>query len=149
MIKLNLNREPNGEFEQIQPGEYEVTACNFEARTAGDKNIISFDYEIRADVDQAGKGQKIRFDDFFCTEKALWKIENASIAAGFTEEEASFEKYGDWAKAFLNKNLRVEVELEPSYKDPDKKYPKVKRYLPSEVSKNDTEIKIDDSQLPF
>ena len=149
MIKLNLNRDLNKEFEQIEPGEYEVTACNFEARTAGDKNIISFDYEIRADVDQPGKGQKIRFDDFFCTEKALWKIENASIAAGFTEAEASFEKYGDWAKAFLNKNLRVEVELEPSYKDPEKKFPKVKRYLPSEAALGNTEVEVKDSQLPF
>lgn len=149
-IKLNLNKDlDNNEFEQIQPGEYEVTACNFEAKVRGDKNIISFDYEIRADVDQPHKGQKILFDDFFCTEKALWKIENASIAAGFTEEEATFEKYGDWAKTFLNKNLRVEVELEPGYKDPTKMFPRVKRYLPSEVVEGADSVDVDPNQLPF
>lgn len=147
-IKLNLNKNLNGEFEQITAGEYEVTACNFEAREKGGKNVITFDYEIRADVDQPFKGQKIRFDDFFCTENALWKIENASIAAGFTEEEASFDKYGDWAKAFLHKNLRVEIELEESYKDPNKKFPRVKRYLPSEALDIGS-VEVDPSQLPF
>ena len=148
-IKLNLNKDLNGDFEQIQPGEYEVRACNFEAKERGGKNVLSFDYEIRSDVDQPCKGQKIRFDDFFCTENALWKIENASIAAGFTEEEAEFEKYSQWANTFLNKNLRVEVELEPSFKDPNKKFPRVKRYLPSEVNPEATEIDVDESQLPF
>jgi len=131
-IKLNLNRDLNGEFEQITPGEYEVTVCNYEAKVVGDKNVISVDYEIRADVDQAGKGQKIRFDQFYCTEKALWKIENASIAAGFSEEEAEFDKYTEWAKSLLHKQLRVEVELEQSYKDASKSYPKVKKYLPTQ-----------------
>lgn len=148
MIKLNLNKSLNGEFEQITTGEYEVTACNFEAKEKGGKNVITFDYEIRADVDQPFKGQKIKFDDFFCTENALWKIENASIAAGFTEEEASFERYGDWAKTFLHKNLRVEIELEAGYSDPTKKYPRVKRYLPSE-SLDAANFEVDDSQLPF
>lgn len=145
-IKLNLNREGNKDFEQITPGEYEVTVANFEPKKVGDKNVISVDYEIRDDVDQNFKGQKIRFDDFFCTERALWKIENASIAAGFTEEEATFDKYSDWAKTFLNKKLRVEVKLEKSHNG--KEYPRVKTYLPSQAEDLGP-IEVDDEDLPF
>lgn len=143
-IKLNLNKEVNKEFEQVSPGEYEVRVSNFEAKTVGDKNVISVDYEIRGDVDQDFKGMKIRFDDFFCTERAQWKIENASIAARFTEQEAEFEKYSEWAKAFLNKNLRVEVKLREHN---GKHYPQVVKYLPSiaEIEENE----VTDEMLPF
>lgn len=144
-IKLNLNRDPNKEFEQITAGEYEVTVANYEARTAGDKNLISVDYEIRLDVDQDFKGQKIRFDDFFCTERALWKIENASIAAGFTEKESEFEKYTEWAKTYLHKNLRVEVKLETS--NNGKVYPRVTKYLRSQAAFE--EINVSEDELPF
>lgn len=143
-IKLNLNKEQK-EFEQITAGEYEVRVANFEGKVVGDKNVISVDYEIRHDVDQNFKGQKIRFDDFFCTENALWKIENASIAAGFTEEEAEFEKYSEWAKAYLNKNLRVEIKLH-TYNG--KVYPRVAKYLPSEVA-YDEPFEVSDDVLPF
>lgn len=143
-IKLNLNKEVNKEFEQVTPGEYEVRVANFEAKVVGDKNVISVDYEIRYDVDQNFKGQKIRFDDFFCTERALWKIENASIAAGFTQEEAEFEKYSEWAKAYLNKNLRVEIKLREHN---GKEYPQVVKYLPSSAKVEVLEIS--DEMLPF
>lgn len=145
-IKLNLSKESNKEFEQITPGEYEVKVANFEPKKVGDKNVISVDYEIRDDVDQNFKGQKIRFDDFFCTEKALWKIENASIAAGFTEEEATFEKYSDWAKSYLSKNLRIEVKLEKS--NNGNEYPRVKRYLPTQADELGP-IEVSDDDLPF
>lgn len=145
-IKLNLNKDANKEFETITPGEYEVKVANFEPKTVGDKNVISVDYEIRDDVDQPFRGQKIRFDDFFCTERALWKIENASIAAGFTEEEATFEKYSDWAKAYLNKKLRVEVKLEEARNG--NKYPRVQKYLASQVEE-DPQVDISESDLPF
>src|SRR5690606_19755081 len=110
-----LNQEVKSAPQQITPGEYEVTVSNYDTKKVGEKNVITFDYEIRDDVDQPFQGQKIRFDDFFCTDAALWKIENASIAAGFTEQEAEFEKYTDWAKTFLNKKLRVVVKMEEAY----------------------------------
>ena len=143
-IKLNLNKDINKEFEQITAGVYEVTVVNFEGKTVGNKNVISVDYEIRSDVDQEFKGQKIRFDDFFCTENALWKIENASIAAGFTEEEATFEKYSEWAKRFVGKNLVVEVYLE-EYNG--KKYPRVRKYLPSAFPFDNEQL--DTGKVPF
>lgn len=145
-IKLNLKQEVKAAPQQITPGEYEVFVSNFEGKQVGDKNVISVDYEIRDDVDQPFKGLKIRFDDFFCTEAALWKIENASIAAGFTEEEAEFEKYSDWAKTFLNKKLRVVVKMEANRDG--KEYPRVKYYNKSKVAPTEA-IEIDDSQLPF
>jgi hypothetical protein len=144
MIKLNLNKDANKEFEQITAGDYEVTVLNFETKKVGDKNVISVDYEIRSDVDQEFKGQKIRFDDFFCTERALWKIENASIAAGFTEEEATFEKYTEWAKRYVGKNLCVNVGLREHN---GKYYPEVKKYMPSAVEAPEYEISDDDT--PF
>lgn len=127
-IKLNLNRDPNGEFAPLEPGTYEVTVHSFEGKTIGDKNIISVNYEIRSDVEQEFRGRKIRRDDFFCTEKALWKIENASIAACFTEEEAEFEKYSEWAKTFVGKQLQVEIYIEErnGYKNE-----RVKSYKPT------------------
>lgn len=141
MIKLNLKKDTNKEFEQITAGDYEVTVLNFEPKKVGDKNVISVDYEIRSDVDQEFKGQKIRFDDFFCTERALWKIENASIAAGFTEAEATFEKYSEWGKRYVGKNLCVNVVINA------KGYPEVKKYMPTAHPVG--EIEIDDSDVPF
>lgn len=135
-FKLNLNKEQK-QFEVVQPGEYEVTVVNFEPKQVGDKNVISVDYEIRSDVDQPSKGQKIRFDDFFCTEKALWKIENASIAAGFSEEESEFEKYTDWAKSYLNKKLKVKVVHEAGRDG--KMWPRVSGYYPSDSNGFDFE----------
>ena len=145
VIKLNLNKKQDEGFEPLKPGTYEVTVVNFEPRSAGDKNIISVDYEIRLDVDQEFKGRKIRKDDFFCTEKALWKIENASIAAGFTEEESTFEKYTEWAQKFVGKQLQVEVFIEERN---GFKNERVKRYLPTAFPTNYTDEKIDDS-VPF
>lgn len=144
VIKLNLKKEVNKEFEPLTPGVYEVSVVNYEARVAGDKNIISVDYEIRSDVDQEFKGRKIRKDDFFCTENALWKIENASIAAGFTEEEATFEKYTEWAKAYVGKQLAVEVFIEErnGYKNE-----RVKRYIPTAYPVQ--EIEVSEDSLPF
>lgn len=141
MIKLNLNKDANKEFEQITAGDYEVTVLNFEPKKVGDKNVISVDYEIRSDVDQEFKGQKIRFDDFFCTERALWKIENASIAAGFTEAEATFEKYSEWGKRYVGKNLMVNVVINA------KGYPEVKKYMPTANPVG--EIEVSDSDVPF
>lgn len=143
-IKLNLNKDINKEFEQIKAGDYEVTVLNFEAKTVGDKNVVSVDYEIRSDVEQDFQGQKIRFDDFFCTERALWKIENASIAAGFTEEEATFDKYTDWAKRFVGKQLAVSVDLREHN---GKYYPQVKKYMPTSYPLVGNKISDDDT--PF
>lgn len=146
LIKLNLNQEVKAAPQQIAPGEYEVTVSSFDTKKVGDKNVISFDYEIRDDVEQPFQGQKIRFDDFFCTEAALWKIENASIAAGFTEKEAEFEKYTDWAKTFLNKKLRVVVKFETANNGND--YLRVKYYNKSKAAAV-APVEIDDSELPF
>lgn len=143
-IKLNLKKDPNKEFEPLKPGTYEVTVVNFEPRVAGDKNILTVDYEIRSDVDQEFKGRKIRKDDFFCTDAALWKIENASIAAGFTEEEAEFEKYSEWAQKYVGKQLALDVFIEErnGYKNE-----RVKSYLPTAFPLKPIEVKED--ELPF
>lgn len=146
LIKLNLNQEVKAAPQQIAPGEYEVTVSSYETKKVGDKNVISFDYEIRDDVEQPFQGQKIRFDDFFCTEPAIWKIENASIAAGFTQEEAEFEKYTDWAKTFLNKKLRVVVKFETANNGND--YLRVKYYNKSKVAST-AAVEISDQDLPF
>ena len=139
VIKLNLNKEINGEFEPLTAGTYEVTVSSFEGKQVGDKNVISVNYEIRSDVEQNFRGRKIRRDDFFCTENALWKIENASIAAGFTEEEATFEKYSEWAKTFVGKQLQVEIYIEErnGYKNERVKSYKPTNYPIGQDSKGD------------
>lgn len=139
VIKLNLNKDVNGEFEPLTAGTYEVTVSSFEGKQVGDKNVISVNYEIRSDVEQNFRGRKIRRDDFFCTENALWKIENASIAAGFTEAEATFEKYSEWAKTFVGKQLQVEIYIEErnGYKNERVKSYKPTNYPIGQDSKGD------------
>jgi hypothetical protein len=133
------------EFEIVKPGEYEVTVVNFELKQAASgNNQVVVDYEIRSDVDQACQGQKILFDNFTVTEKALWRFQQASKAAQFPDG-MQFSSYKEWADAFLNKTLRLVVG-EREYNG--KKYPQVNGFKVSEASAP-AEITITDDDVPF
>jgi hypothetical protein len=144
---FTVDHEKAGGFEPIKPGEYEVTVVNYELKTAqsGNKQVV-VDYEIRSDVDQSCQGQKILFDNFTVTEKAMWRFHAASKAAGFPSGK-SFGTYKEWADEFLNKPLRLVVgEREHN----GKTYPQVNGFKVSEVSAPaDGTITIDDSDIPF
>ncbi|WP_337220571.1 DUF669 domain-containing protein, partial [Staphylococcus epidermidis] len=133
------------DFEPIKPGEYEVTVINYEQTTSQNGNPrIVVDYEIRADVDQPCQGQKILYDNFTVTEKAMWRFQAASKAAGFPDG-MEFDSYKAWAEAFLNKHLRLDVG-EREYNG--KKYPQVKGFKESQVDPP-APLEISDDDVPF
>ncbi len=135
----------DGGFETVKPGEYEVTVINYELKTAASgNNRVIVDYEIRSDVDQPCQGQKILFDNFTVTEKAMWRFQQASKAAGFPDG-IEFASFKEWADTFLNKHIRLSVG-EREYNG--KKYPEVKSFLPSQASAPEA-FTISDDMIPF
>ncbi|MGR3774609.1 DUF669 domain-containing protein [Bacillus paramycoides] len=134
------------EFEVIKPGEYEVTVVNYELKQAeSGNNRVIVDYEIRSDVEQPFQGQKILFDNFTVTDKAMWRFQAASKAAQFPDG-MQFGSYKEWADAFLNKALRVVVG-EREYNG--KKYPQVNGFKVSEVAAPSTSVEVSDDDVPF
>jgi hypothetical protein len=143
---FKVNHAEAKDFEIVKPGEYEVTVVNYELSTAttGNNRVI-VDYEIRSDVDQPCQGQKILFDNFTVTEKAMWRFQAASKAAQFPDG-MEFNSYKEWADAFLHKPLRLVVgEREHN----GKKYPEVKAFKISEASAPETSIDIKEDDVPF
>ncbi|MED2699457.1 DUF669 domain-containing protein, partial [Bacillus thuringiensis] len=83
---FTVDHSQAAEFEVIKPGEYEVMVVNYELKQAeSGNNRVIVDYEIRSDVDQPFQGQKILFDNFTVTEKAMWRFQAASKAAQFPD----------------------------------------------------------------
>lgn len=142
---FKVDHSQANEFEVIKPGEYEVTVVNYELRKANSgNNQVVVDYEIRSDVEQAHQGQKILFDNFTVTEKAMWRFQAASKAAQFPDG-MQFDSYKEWADAFLNKHLRLVVG-EREYNG--NKYPQVNGFKISE-SDAPAGIEISDDDVPF
>jgi hypothetical protein len=144
-MSFTVDHSQAAEFEVIKPGEYEVTVLNYEQTTAQSGNPrVVVDYEIRSDVDQPCKGQKILYDNFTVTEKAMWRFQAASKAAGFPNG-VSFNSYKEWAEAFLGKHLRLVVG-EREYNG--KKYPQVNGFKEAQAPAPEG-ITISDSDVPF
>jgi hypothetical protein len=142
---FTVDHEQAKGFEPIKPGEYEVTVINYELKKAASgNNQVVVDYEIRSDVNQPCQGQKILYDNFTVTEKAMWRFHAASKAAGFPTGK-SFNSYKEWAETFLNSHIRVVVgEREHN----GKKYPQVNGFKVSESSAP-AGITISDDDVPF
>jgi len=109
MFKIN-HEEAKGGFELIAKGDYEVTVHNYELKKAesSGNNRIVVDYEIRSDVNQPHQGQKILFDNFTVTEKAMWRLQAISKAAQFPDG-MDFKSYKEWADTLVGKHLVVTV----------------------------------------
>ncbi|MEK5331987.1 DUF669 domain-containing protein [Lysinibacillus sp. FSL W8-0992] len=108
MFKIN-HEEAKGGFELIAKGDYEVTVHNYEMKkaTTGNNQVV-VDYEIRSDVNQPHQGQKILFDNFTVTEKAMWRFQAISKAAQFPNG-MDFSSYKEWADTLVGKHLVVTV----------------------------------------
>lgn len=131
-------------FDQVKPGEYEVTVVKYEQTTSQNGNPrIIVDYEIRSDVSQLCQGQHIRFDNFVVTETSMWRLHTVSTAVGLAGQH--FRSYKEWADTLLNKHLRVVVG-EREYNG--KKYPQVNGFKPSEAAAIPS-IQISGSDVPF
>ena len=130
MFKINHEEAGQG-FELIAPGDYEVTVINYEMKQASGSgnNRITVDYEIRSDVNQPHQGQKILFDNFTITEKAMWRLQAISKAAKFPNG-LSFNSYKEWADTLRGKNLIVTVGHREYNGN---KYPEVKGFKESQA----------------
>lgn len=127
-MAFKLNKNDAG-FKVLPEGTYEVYPVAYAeevAKTSGNK-MAQFNYIIRDDVDQEGQGTMIRFDNFVETEAAMWRVNQASDAAGI-DMDAEFESIYEWAAEFVNKAIRIEVG-QRTYDG--KTFPEVKFFLPS------------------
>lgn len=129
-MAFKLDADNTKGFKLLPEGEYEVYPTVFDKETAKSGNkMAQFNYTIRDDIDQEGQGTEIRFDNFVQTEGALWRINQASVAAGLDMDK----EYGDdfvweWAEDFVNKAVRVVVGHR-TYNG--KTFPEVREFLPS------------------
>lgn len=148
MFKINHEEAGTG-FELIAKGDYEVTVINYEMKQADSgNNVITVDYEIRSDVPQAHQGQKILYDRFTITEKAMWRLQSIAKAAKFPNG-MTFSSYKEWADTLLNKNLVVTVGHREYNGNT---YPDVKGFKESAVDapvKEGPSITVGDDDLPF
>lgn len=161
-MSLKLDASNTG-FSVIEEGEYEVYPNAFAKETAqssGNK-MAQFNYIVRDDVDQPHKGQLIRFDNFVETSGALWRINQASEAAGLDMSKEYPGGVWEWAEDFVNKAVRVRV----GHREYDGRiYPEINEFMPSRVggvyvpkdedaanpvAAQGTEIEIEDDDLPF
>jgi single-stranded DNA-binding protein len=155
-FKIDYN---NTGAEPVKPGEYEVVPSAYDISTSTNGNQkVTFNYEIRSDVDQPAQGQEIRYDNFTVTDNAMWRFNQAAKAVGIPDGlDMDATKF---AEAFKGKPLRVVVG-EREYNG--NKYPQVKLFKESEASgkpniqnsKDDPfasdgkPIDISDDDLPF
>ncbi|MEK3995497.1 DUF669 domain-containing protein [Psychrobacillus sp. FSL K6-2365] len=148
MIEINYDEtSTNKGFEPISKGDYEVTIVNYEIKKANTGNtVVTLDYEIRSDVQQAHQGIKVQYDNFTITENAMWKIKNISKALGFPNKLKVSEK--EWGDLLLNKNLIITVGHKPANAD-GKIYPKVDAYKETATSAPSTTVIVNESELPF
>lgn len=144
---FKLDHSKGDGFEKIKPGEYEVKPINFtldKARSSSN-NIVIVDYEIRSDVDQPCKGQKIMYDNFTVTDNAMWRFHQASKAAGFPDGK-EFSSFKEWAIEFMNKPIRIETFEQEQQNG--KKYAAVKAFMPSQATITEPP-QISDEDTPF
>lgn len=128
MAGLKLDKNNTG-FSLLPEGEYEVYPTVFAketAKTTGNK-MAQFNYTVRDDVDQEGKGQEVRFDNFVESDGALWRINQASDAAGL-DMDKEYDSVWDWAGDFVNKAVRIVVGHR-EYNG--RTFPEVKEFKPS------------------
>lgn len=149
MSIFKINHEEAKGFEPITPGDYEVTVINYEQKqSAAGNNMIVVDYEIRSDVAQSAQGQKILYDHFVITEKAMWRFHAISKAAQFPDG-MEFGSYKEWADTLLGKHLILEVvDGEPNQKG--NVYPEIKAFKESlfGVPQDDAPI-VKEGDVPF
>jgi hypothetical protein len=134
-------------FEKVVPGEYEAIPVNYEQTTSsGGNNMIVFDYEIRSDVEQPAKGQKLLYDNFVVSDNP-WRFQQASKAAKLPNGK-QYGSYKEWADEFMNKPVRLVVG-EREYNG--KTYPEVKGFKESKVGQvqGSGSINITEEDVPF
>jgi hypothetical protein len=155
-------KKAEGTFTLLPEGEYEVfiSEIDVEYSKAGNE-MLSVNYTVRDDVEQEGKGQKIRYDRFTNTENAHWRF-HALNKALKVEQGASWEDFAEWSTFLRGKAVRVVVEhVEATFgKNAGKVFPEVKGFKESTAggemhftkdpfAQGSGSIDISDDDLPF
>lgn len=144
MFKIN-HEEAGKEFELIAKGDYEVIVHNYEQKVSSTgKNMISVDYELRADVQQPHAGQKILFDNFVISDKTMWRLQAISKAAQFPQG-LEFASYKEWAETLLGKHLIITVGHREHNGNV---YPEVKGFKESKVGAPG-KLEVTEDDVPF
>lgn len=123
---MGFNMDPeNTGFKQLEEGWYEVYPHKMDKKPARSGNKMAVvNYIVRDDVEQAGQGQEIRFDNFVETPNAMWRVNQAGLAAGISKDE-HFEDIYEWADRFKFQAVRVKVKINADG------YPEVSEYAES------------------
>jgi Protein of unknown function (DUF669) len=153
-------KKAEGSFTLLPEGEYEVFISEIDVTTTSNGNeCLVVNYTVRDDVEQEGKGQKIRFDRFTNTETAHWRYHALNKALN-VEPGFSVEDYAEWATFLRGKAVRVIVKHVVSTfgKNAGKTFPEVKGFKESEVGgemhftndgQGSGQLDIQDDDLPF
>lgn len=153
-FKINHEDVGSGGFQVLKAGEYEVFPTAFDIRYSQAGNeMAQFNYKVRDDYDQDGKGQEIRFDNFVNTDAALWRVNSASKAAGL-EDGKEYESLAEWASDFKGSAVRVVVKIEEYTNNQGEKREKntITAFKESEIGGSQAEpepVEINDQDLPF
>lgn len=143
-----------GEFGPLPAGEYEVFPSVFDSKVSSSgNNMVTFNYLVRDDVEQEGKGKEIRFDNFVETDAAMWRINAASKAANL-EHGKDYDSLVDWASDFKGKSVRVVVKIEEYTNNQGDKKQKntITAFKESQVGgslASEPSLVVDDESLPF
>lgn len=143
------SKKAEGTFTLLPEGEYEAFISEIDHGFSSSENeMLTVNYTIREDVDQEGKGQKLRFDRFVNTEKAHWRF-HALNKALKVDEGAEWEDFAEWQHFIKGKAVRVVVKHEEAEfgKNAGKIFPVVTGFKASTVGGELTFSKVDND--PF
>jgi hypothetical protein len=123
------------EFTLLPEGEYEVFISEIDhGFSSAGNEMLTVNYTIRDDVDQEGKGTKIRYDRFVNTENAHFRFHALNKALD-VQPGAGWEDFKEWSGFIKGKAVRVVVKHEEATvgKSAGKTFPVVKGFKASEV----------------
>jgi hypothetical protein len=110
-FKTDYKEVGDGNFTPIPEGEYEAVISEAKKETFKSGNEgVKLTLTIRTDVDQPGQKRKV-FDNLTITEKAMFKFQQVTKAAGFPEG-MDFPSVEAFIKAVTFKAVRVIIKHE-------------------------------------
>ncbi|WP_125703748.1 DUF669 domain-containing protein [Lacticaseibacillus daqingensis] len=121
----------NTGIKPLEDGEYEVYPSAWaleEAKTTGNR-MIQMNYTVRGDVQQAGQGAEVRYDNFVLVDSSMWRANALTAAVGGFSDRYDFGSAENWAEMMLGRPVRVRVEQ--TVQNNGKTYPEVKFFMPS------------------
>ena len=115
MIKVDYNQAPV--FEEFKDGFYEAIITEVKpTKTRTGKGMLTFNYQVRDDVDQTCKSKNINFDNFVIQEGNEYFagfFAQRSIAYG-APDGLTFDTYTEWGQSVVGNAVRLKIEAVPS-----------------------------------